>query len=120
MLLKWKRAMKNKGLKINMERTKILVSSSSEGEPVQSVRHSCAVCGSGVGVNFVRNLNFYVSGILGLGYGFKAETGRTMHFRPWIHVSTLLKNLSYQLLIKTLYRVSYLSCYNLQMTPNRF
>ena len=51
MLLEWKRAVENKGLKINMERTRLKVSSSSEGEPVQSVRHSCAVCGSGVGVN---------------------------------------------------------------------
>ena len=53
MLLEWKRAVENKGLKINMERTRLKVSSSSEGEPVQSVRHSCAVCGSGVGVNFI-------------------------------------------------------------------
>ena len=44
---------KKKRFKINMERTKILVSSSSEGESVQSVKHSCAVCGSGVGVSFV-------------------------------------------------------------------
>ena len=53
MLLKWKCAMESKGLKINMEKTKMMVSGSSEDAPVQSGRHPCVVRGSGVGVNTV-------------------------------------------------------------------
>ena len=48
-----KRAMKNDGLKINKEYTKMRVRGSSEGEPVKNGSPPCAVYDSGVGVNSV-------------------------------------------------------------------
>ena len=53
MLTEWKRAMESKGLRINMEKTKMVVSGSSEEMPVQSGSYPCGVCGSGVGVNSI-------------------------------------------------------------------
>ena len=53
MLTEWKRAMESKGLRINMEKTKMMVSGSSEEVPVQSGRDPCGVCGVGTGVNSI-------------------------------------------------------------------
>ena len=55
MMVQWKASMERRGLKVNIGRTKMMVSGGSEFEvdPVQLGRHPCAVRGRGVGVNFM-------------------------------------------------------------------
>ena len=53
MFIVWKRALERKGLKVNMDKTKMMVSGSKEIKPMQSGRYPCAVCGRGVGVNSI-------------------------------------------------------------------
>ena len=45
--------MESKGLRINKEITKMMVSGSSKEMPVQRCRYPCGVCGSEVGVNSI-------------------------------------------------------------------
>ena len=51
MFMRWKEAMESKGLKVNMEKTKVIVTG-KVGEIVQSGRFPCSVCGQGVGAFF--------------------------------------------------------------------
>ena len=53
MLTEWKSAMERRGLRINMEKTKMMISGCSEEVPVQSGQHPCGVCGSGVRANSI-------------------------------------------------------------------
>ena len=48
----WKGEMERRGLKVNIGKTKLLVTGKT-GEVVQSGRYPCGVCGSGVGVNSI-------------------------------------------------------------------
>ena len=50
--LKWKSALQNKGLKVNLEKTKVMVCG-SEGEVIQSRINPCGICGTRVTVNLV-------------------------------------------------------------------
>ena len=45
--------MEERGLKVNMGKTKLLVTRDIQIEPVQFGRYPCGVCGKGVGVNSV-------------------------------------------------------------------
>lgn len=49
----WKREMESKGLKVNIEKTKMMISGNKEDSPVQTGRYPCGVCGRGVGVNSI-------------------------------------------------------------------
>ena len=53
MFMEWKRVMESRGLKVNMGKTKLMISGAEESEPVQSGRFPCAVCGRGVGSNSI-------------------------------------------------------------------
>jgi len=48
-----KAAMESKGLKVNMEKTKLMVTGKQSRHRVQSVRWPCGCCGKGVGVNSI-------------------------------------------------------------------
>ena len=52
MFLRWKEAMECRGLKVNLGKTKIMVTG-KQGENLQSGRYPCSVCGRGVGVNSI-------------------------------------------------------------------
>jgi len=49
----WKVAMESKGLKVNMEKTKLMVTGKESRHRVQSGRWSCGCCDKGVGVNSI-------------------------------------------------------------------
>ena len=49
---RWKTALERRGLKINLDKTKIMVTG-KESVPIRSGRYPCGVCGRGVGVNSV-------------------------------------------------------------------
>ena len=51
MFLKWKEAMEIRGLRINMSKTKLMVTGKQMSSRLQSGRYPCAVCGQGVGAN---------------------------------------------------------------------
>ena len=51
-VLQWKECMELKGLKVNIEKTKVMRSGKS-GEIVKIGRWPCAVCGKGVGANSI-------------------------------------------------------------------
>ena len=53
-VLRWKECMELKGLKVNIEKTKVVRSGKSGGEMVKTVRWPCAVCGKGVGANSIQ------------------------------------------------------------------
>ena len=53
MFKKWKEDMESKGLKVNIQKTKMLISGSEESPPLQSRRFPCGVCGRGVGANSI-------------------------------------------------------------------
>ena len=46
--------MELKGLKVNIEKTKVMRSGKSGGEIVKTGRWPCAVCGKGVGANSIQ------------------------------------------------------------------
>ena len=50
--LKWRSAMESKGLKVNLEKTKLMVCG-SEGEPIWSTIDPCGICGKRVTVSSV-------------------------------------------------------------------
>ena len=47
----WSRAMELRGMKVNVGKTKLLVSGKKSREPIFSGQYPCAVCNRGVGVN---------------------------------------------------------------------
>ena len=53
-VLQWKECMELKGLKLNIEKTKVMRSGKSGGEIVKTGRWPCAVCGKGVGANSIQ------------------------------------------------------------------
>ena len=52
MFNKWKDAMELRGLRINLSKTKLLVTGKS-GRPIESGNYPCGVCGRGVGRNSI-------------------------------------------------------------------
>ena len=52
-LSNWKRAIENKGLRVNMGKTKFLASRHDAPKPVEKCRFPCGVCFSGVGRNSI-------------------------------------------------------------------
>ena len=50
----WKAGMENKGLRVNMKKTKFLVSGKGNDVLKKSGKHPCAVCCSGVGKNSIQ------------------------------------------------------------------
>ena len=52
-LAEWKVAMEKRGLKVNLQKTKLLVTGKKRDTAVESGRFPCGVCGSGVGVNSI-------------------------------------------------------------------
>ena len=50
--------MELKGLKVNIERTKVMRSGKSGGEIVKTGRWPCVVCGKGVGANSIQCTDF--------------------------------------------------------------
>ena len=55
-LRKWNECLKDKGLKINEEKTKVMCESFGTGttQVVGNVKHPCSVCLKGIGVNSIR------------------------------------------------------------------
>ena len=50
---KWRAAMESKGLKVNMEKTKLMVTGKRSHDRVLAGRWPCGCCGKGVGVNSI-------------------------------------------------------------------
>lgn len=53
MFREWKQMMEGRGLKVNMEKTKLMVTGKKIDEEVQRGRYPCGVCGLGVGRNSI-------------------------------------------------------------------
>jgi hypothetical protein len=49
----WKRKTEKKGLKINMEKTKVMVSGKKAKDQIRTGKYPCSVCNRGVGVNSI-------------------------------------------------------------------
>ena len=49
----WKSEIESKGLRVNLEKTKVMVSSCNAGEPREYGQYPCAICKKGVGRNSV-------------------------------------------------------------------
>ena len=45
MFIEWKNALERERLRVNLEKTKLMVSGSEEDEPIQIDRYLCVVCG---------------------------------------------------------------------------
>ena len=58
-VLRWKECMELNGLKVNIEKTKVMRSDKSGGEIVKTGRWPCAVCGKGVGANSIQCSDCY-------------------------------------------------------------
>ena len=75
-------AFEQRGLKVNLEKTKLLVTGGERGEVVQVGRLPCGVCGRGVGVNSILCISCNnwchkrSSGLgrLGLAFNFQCPT----------------------------------------------
>ena len=52
MFKRWRSAMERRGLKVNLAKTKLMVTG-KDSEIIQTGRYPCGVCGSGVGVNSI-------------------------------------------------------------------
>ena len=52
MFKRWMSAMERRGLRVNLNKTKMMVTG-KEDEIIQSSRYPCSLCGSGVGVNSI-------------------------------------------------------------------
>ena len=50
-------AFERRGLKVNLEKTKLLVTEGEREEVVQMGRYPCGVCGRGVGVNSILHIS---------------------------------------------------------------
>ena len=61
-VLQWIECMELKGLKVNIEKTKVMRSGKSGGEIVKTGRWPCTVCGKGVGANSIQCSDCYVDG----------------------------------------------------------
>ena len=57
MFNRWQEEMEQRGLKINMEKTKLMVTGNKAREGIQSGRWPCGCCGRGVGSNSVLCMN---------------------------------------------------------------
>ena len=86
----WKQAMESKGLRVNMKKTKVMVSERDSLAIQPSGKHPCSVCRKGVGRNSIHceSCNFWVhnkcSGIIGslsavLNYRCRVCTGEITH-----------------------------------------
>ena len=53
MFMDWSRAMELRGMKVNISKTKLLVSGKKSREPISSGQYPCAVCNRGVGANSI-------------------------------------------------------------------
>ena len=51
---KWKNGMENKGLRVNMGKTKVMRCRVDTGKVVKSGKYPCGVCGKGVGANSIQ------------------------------------------------------------------
>ena len=49
----WRQAVERRGLKVNFEKTKMMVTGGEVGDVVRVGRYPCGVCGRGVGANSV-------------------------------------------------------------------
>ena len=65
-LRKWNECLKDKGLKINEEKTKVICESFGTGitQVVGNVKHPCSVCLKGVGVNSIRRTHSVYNGLM--------------------------------------------------------
>ena len=53
MFKEWSQAMELRGMKVNVSKTKLLVSGKKSNEPISSGQYPCAVCNRGVGANSI-------------------------------------------------------------------
>ena len=49
----WRKAMESKGLRVNVAKTKVMISGCSVGKPQEKGKFPCSVCGKGVGSNSI-------------------------------------------------------------------
>ena len=49
----WKNSIESKGLRVNMKKTKVMISALNHGPSFQSGKHSCRVCFKGVRVSSI-------------------------------------------------------------------
>ena len=54
---RWRDAMKLRGLKVNMEKTKVMITGKKSSSKVKSGKYPCGCCGKGVGVNSLLCVN---------------------------------------------------------------
>ena len=96
----WSSAMELRGLKVNLGKTKLLISGKKSREATSSGKHPCAVCNRGVGANSIcciscgkwchkgcTGLNSSLLGII--GYKFPVCSG-TQQPRTWTDESIVL------------------------------
>ena len=67
-VLRWKECMEAKGLKMNIGKTKVMVSGKNCGDVERLGKWSCTVCGKGVESNAIRCM-----GCSGWGYTSNAQ-----------------------------------------------
>ena len=78
---KWKNGMENKGLRVNMGKTKVMRCRVDTGKVVKSGKYPCGVCGKGVGANSIQCtsckawIHKRCSGIKGINTLCKVQVG---------------------------------------------
>jgi len=53
-LNEWKNNVKNRGMRVNMNKTKVMISGESQKPLQKAARRPCGVCGRGVGSNSIQ------------------------------------------------------------------
>jgi len=53
-LYEWKNNVKNRGMRVNMNKTKVMISGQRQKQVQKAVRWPCGVCGRGVGNNSIQ------------------------------------------------------------------
>jgi len=53
-LNEWKDNVENRGMRVNMNKTKVMISGERQKVMQKAARQSCVVCGRGVGNNYLR------------------------------------------------------------------
>ena len=64
-LIEWKDNMENRGMRVNMNKTEVMISGERQQQVQNAVRWLCGVCGRGVGSNFQYSVLAVRSGYTG-------------------------------------------------------
>ena len=56
---KWKNNVENRGMTVNMNKTKVMISGERQKPVQKTVRWPCGVCGRGVGSNSIQCISYH-------------------------------------------------------------